>query len=252
MHWSIVGRPGSGKSVISQRFVEQCVLRGTDGKPVPHERIFSTVPLEGHDAPVVVVAGSPEEAKETGKPYMYDVTCGVLFIDELHDYLPAREFDKLSPKARKFWSRHRHRDLMIVSNTQHPSFLDKYCRIITDRVLLTELVAVPLLGALFPKTVRPPDACHLRPGFPHARRDALGDRATAAQRLLRTGALIRWNEYPPSVLNDSESLDMNFLEEQGIKSKGGGFMLFDMKYAGMARHTVHASASPPLQAALLA
>ncbi|MEY4722536.1 MAG: hypothetical protein RLZZ324_49 [Candidatus Parcubacteria bacterium] len=221
------------------QLVEKALRRDASGKVIAAEHLYSTVELSGTDIPCTLVAATPEEARQKKIPWMYDVTCGVLFIDELHDYLPAREFDKLPPEARKFWSRHRHRDLHIISNTQHPSFVDKYCRIITDRVILAKLVRLPLLGALVEKTVRPPDPCLLQPNFPHARRDALGDRHNTLARFLHMGSMIRWNEYAPSILNDEESLDMSYLEAQGIKPKSAGFLLFDMKYASMATKTVH-------------
>jgi len=248
-HVCIVGAPGSGKSVLSQKFIEQSLLRDAAGNVLPSERLFSTVELVGHDIPCIVVAPTRDEARERGIPYMYDVSCGVLFIDELHKYLPARGYDKLPQEAMDFWTTHRHRDLKIISNTQHVSFIDKIARIITDQVYLCKLVVVPFLG-LVKKTVRPPDPCHLQPDCPHPRRDAKGDRTTRWERLLRTGALILYNEYPPSILNDTESLDMNFVEEQGIKKRSSGFLLFDMKYAARARNTVRHTPRP--QAALAA
>jgi len=252
-HFCVVGAPGSGKSVISQKFIEQALLRDKDGKVLPSERLFSTVPLEGHDIPCITVAPTREEAKRRNIPYMYDVSCGVLFLDELHKYLPARGYDKLPQEAMDFWTTHRHRDLKIISNTQHVSFIDKIARIITDRVYLCKLVSLPLLG-LWKKTVRPPDICLLQPDCLHPRRDALGDRVYWWQRWLRVGALILWNEYPPSILNDTESLDMQFVEEQGIKKKSSGFLAFDMKYASRARNTVrqHGERQPEALASAVA
>ena len=253
MHICIVGQTGSGKSVLSMQFVEGALRKEPPGPgrrpPVvlkQFETLYSTVPLDLPGVECTLVAGDREDAKRRGIPCMYDVYCGVIFVDELHRHIPARGYDKLPFDAQFWWTVHRHRDVCIVSNTQHPSFLDKIARIITDRVILCSLAQVPLLGAVMPSTVRPPDPCTCPPArrHPHPRRDALGDRATWLGRALRTGACIFWNEYPPSILNDTESLDMAFLEEQGIKKKASGFLPFDMHYARMASRTVDSVAGP--------
>jgi len=237
MHILICGNTGSGKSVLSQKIIDGALRRDENGKVLAGEVIYSTVPLNGHDAPVTVVATTREEAKERGIPFMFDVSCGVLFIDELHKYLPARGFDRLPQGTMNFWTTHRHRDLTIVSNTQHPSFIDKVARIITDKVLLCQLSVLPVIGWIWPKTVRPPHKCVYGE---HPRRDAMGDRADKWGRLLGRGAMIVWDEYPPSVLNDTESLDMSYVAELGIKRRGSGRLLFDIEWAKRGALTVQA------------
>jgi len=233
-HIMVCGAVGSGKSVHAQYLIDQQFLRRQDDrKPLASEHLFSTVPLSGHDV----------KCQTLGHSEVYSAHCGVLFIDELQLYLGARDWEKMSTDAKDFWTRHRHYDITIISTTQHPSFVDKMCRILTDEVRLLSLVSLPFVGWLFPSSVRPPDPCRCACAetCDHPRRDALGDRHTWWQRWFGFGSMFVWRVYPPSILGGEEMLKPQDLALAGKMPKSIGFQLFSMKWAARSRATVAAA-----------
>jgi len=254
-HIMVNGAVGSGKSVHAQQLIDQMLMRDAkrrraDGRhePLRSERLFSTIPLEGHDVPATVV----------DRKTIYTAHCGVLFIDELQLYLGARDWEKMSDDAKDFWTRHRHYDVTIISTTQHPSFVDKMCRILTDEVRLMSIVSLPFVGWFKRSSVRPPDPCRCAAcqAVPHPRRDALGDRHYWWQRAFGFGTILIWRVYPPSILGGEEMLNPRDLVLAGKLPKSVGWCFFDMKWAARARASVaaarpQAAAATPPQSALL-
>lgn len=225
MHTTIVGNVGSGKTVLAQKVIDDGLARNPDGTVKEHERIYSLTPITSlSGAPVTVIADRENWWK--------DVRCGVVFLDEVHRLLWSRKYGSMVAEAMEFLTMHRHEDVHIVTTTQHSSFMDKSLRILTDNVLIPNVVSVPLLGLLAPSSVRPPHRC--RHGE-HSRRDALGDHCTAFRRALRFGTVLTASEYSPAALLDVESTEPDELAAAGIEPRSRDWWLWRQSWADAAQ-----------------
>jgi len=235
MHVMVSGLPGSGKGLWSQYLIHDVLLKQgrrwadparnsgafhkrmyRDGRvacfaDVP-DVIYSSIGLKGHLAPNVVISDT-EQMMSTKKP-------GIYYIDEMQDYFPARGFKEFSKAAIKWWTQHRKFDAFIISNTQHPEFVDKICQILTDEVHIPTLHRIPFIGWFYPKCVRPPQVYDEEKGRDrHYRRDALGDRSHWVWRFLGFGTLMRVRVWPPSILGGEKDLTPKEIEKRGQSKK---------------------------------
>jgi len=243
MHVMVSGLPGSGKGLWTQYLIHQELVRNgprwvdkernrnafkgciKENRVVKYadipDEIYSSIPVVGHLAPNVVVSDAAK-MMETRMP-------GVYYIDEMQDFFPARGFKDFSKDAVKWWTQHRKFDAFIVSNTQHPEFVDKITQILTDEVHTPQLYRIPLLGWLVPRSVRPPQ---LARGGLHYRRDARGDRVRWYYRVFGVGTLLRVSVWPPSVLGGEKDLTPKELERRAASRRVRQiWKFFDIEYA---------------------
>jgi len=243
MHITVVGLPGSGKGYITQHLIHREIVengaRWVDPKrnrfvfkgavkkgrvvkkPTLPIRLISSIPLKGHLIDTSVIDNVAE--------MMATKVSGIYYIDEMQDYFPARGFKEFSRESVKWWTQHRHFDAFIISNTQHPEFVDKICQILTDEVHMPQMLTIPFLGWLVPSSVRPPQQAN---GSAHYRRDARGDRARWWQVLFGVGTLFKVSVWPPSILGGEKDLTPQELERRaGSKKKRTYWVTFDIGFA---------------------
>lgn len=154
-----------------------------------------------------------------------EAKCGVLFIDEAPLFMDARKWDSLSDEARSKIIEHRKDDIDVYSTAQHVSFVDKLFRIMTDEVRLVRKESWPLLGYLWPHSVRPTIWCQCG----RMRRDGVGDESAWWKRLLGFGTIYRWRIYSPTILGDEQDIAGTDLPESA--ELGSGRRLFDIRLA---------------------
>jgi hypothetical protein len=197
--------------------------------------VRSTLP-EYVDSPDGLRATTPLSGHVVPARFVQDITMceerGIDYVDEMQDYFGARDFKKFEKTSIRWWTQHRHYDKVIISNTQHPDFVDKICRILTNEVWFPQMLSLPFLGWVLPSSRRPPQ--FMGEGRDRAaRRDAMGDTFNWYRRLLGFGTVFVVWVYPPSILGEHEDLTP---EAVAMRKKSRlrwlpHFVFFNIKFA---------------------
>lgn len=153
---------------------------------------------------------------------VHDFACGAWFLDEIDNWLNSRKSTSLSDDARLKIKEHRKDHLRGFATTQHVSMVDRVFRFFFDEVRVCQMYRIPILGYIFPDTVRPTLACK---GCRRIRPDGVGDQATLIGKILGMGTVLTWKVYPPDVLGDIESTSGLEIEKQ-VEPTSSGWRLF--------------------------
>jgi len=162
--------------------------------------------------------------------------CGTLIVDECDMYFDSRKFAKLDDTAREFVKERRKHHCRMVMTTQHIRQLDVIFRRLATEVRVVRRLSVPLLGYIFPWSVRPDVICT------HCGKvrtdDGIGDQNTKFRKFLGFGTLFFWISYPPAIIGEQETVSAEDAQNDDekrkeTKAKGHGFHLFDIRIAKM-------------------
>lgn len=130
------GLPGCGKTTLLTKFALESCSKGI--------KTYGNIPLD--------IEGYIQiENNWVGK---YDISNGLLLIDEGTLFANSRKYASFSDEMTQFFLLHRHYKINIIIFTQQWDGLDKRIRVITDNVYY--VYKTPLLGAWVTKYYKVP------------------------------------------------------------------------------------------------
>lgn len=130
------GLPGCGKTTLLTKFALESCRKGV--------KTYGNIPLD-IDGYIQI------ENNWVGK---YDISNGLLLIDEGTLFANSRKYASFSDEMTQFFLLHRHYKINIIIFTQQWDGLDKRIRVITDNVYY--VYKTPLLGAWVTKYYKVP------------------------------------------------------------------------------------------------
>lgn len=251
-HDMIVGKRGAGKGYVTQVLIHEELMRGLWRWRDPRRRaaalrearrgstsvdspdnLVSTVPLHGHLVKSMDIPRESEGDDGYRKPAPQRVRePSLVYIDEMQEIYNARRFKDFKDGDIHWWTHQRKYDVRTISNTQHPDFVDRICRILTDRVVHVKMHSWPFVGWLtLGRAVRPAQYVRMEEGHlvdgdrerggaregDFVRSDAKGDTFWWWQRAFGFGTFFTLTYLPPAILGGID--DLEEAERESLRKK---------------------------------